>query len=80
MRNIRYTGNSFKEVLIGLIHREGRLLSFYQVVVIGNPPTPHPQTSGPSPLVPGEGHTRWRERGLECHNSDEGTYIHCGTL
>jgi hypothetical protein len=29
----------------------------------------------PSPaLVPREGHTRWRERGWESPNSDEGTY------
>ncbi len=40
------------------------------------------------PLVPGGGshqrrsmcHTRWRERGWESPNSDEGTYVHCGTL
>jgi hypothetical protein len=28
----------------------------------------------PNPLVQGEGHTRWRERGWESPNSDEGTY------
>ncbi len=28
----------------------------------------------PPSLVPGEGHTRWRERGWESPNSDEGTY------
>jgi hypothetical protein len=26
------------------------------------------------PLIGGEGHTRWRERGWESPNSDEGTY------
>ncbi len=39
------------------------------------PPPPHPLASvSPPPLVPGEGHTRLRERGWESPNYDEGTY------
>ncbi len=33
-----------------------------------------PQPLNPPPRFWGEGHTRWRERGWECSNSDEGTY------
>jgi hypothetical protein len=34
-----------------------------------------------SPPFRGEGHTRWRERGWESPNSNEGTYtVDCGTL
>ncbi len=37
------------------------------------PPTPHPQASvPPPPCFWGEGNTRWRERGWESPNSDEG--------
>jgi hypothetical protein len=37
------------------------------------PPTPHPQASVlPPPCFWGEGNTRWRERGWESPNSDEG--------
>jgi hypothetical protein len=32
------------------------------------------QVCPPPPLFRGGGHTRWRERGLESPNSDEGTY------
>jgi hypothetical protein len=40
---------------------------------LGLPPTPHPQTSvPPPPCFLGEGNTRWRERGWESPNSDEG--------
>jgi hypothetical protein len=46
------------------------VLSFSQVVGFRTPPTPHPQAS----VALGEGHTRWRERGWESPNSDEGTY------
>ncbi len=57
------------------MHRVGRVLSFSPVVGIGTPPTPHPQASVPPPLlVPGEGYTRWRERGRESPSSDEGTH------
>jgi hypothetical protein len=50
-------------------------IDFSPVVGIGTPPTPHPQASVPPPLwYRVEGHTRWRERGWESPDSDEGTY------
>jgi hypothetical protein len=43
------------------------------LVGLGLPPTPHPQASvPPPPCFWGEGNTRWRERGWESPNSDEG--------
>jgi hypothetical protein len=40
---------------------------------LGLPPTPHPQASvPPPPCFWGEGNTRWRERGWESPNSDQG--------
>ncbi len=40
---------------------------------LGLPPTPHPQASvPPPPCFWGEGNTRWRERGWERPNSNEG--------
>ncbi len=40
---------------------------------LGLPPTPHPQASvPPPPCFGGEGNSRWRERGWESPNSDEG--------
>ncbi len=40
---------------------------------LGLPPTPHPKASvPPPPCFWGEGNTRWRERGWESPNSDEG--------
>jgi hypothetical protein len=40
---------------------------------LGLPPTPHLQASvPPPPCFWGEGNTRWRERGWESPNSDEG--------
>jgi len=40
---------------------------------LGLPPTPHPQASvPPPPCFWGEGNTRWRERGWESPNSDDG--------
>jgi hypothetical protein len=40
---------------------------------LGLPPTRHPQASvPPPPCFWGEGNTRWRERGWESPNSDEG--------
>ncbi len=40
---------------------------------LGLPPTPHPLASvPPPPCFWGEGNTRWRERGWESPNSDEG--------
>ncbi len=55
-------------------HRVGRVLAFSPVVGIG---TPYPSPAGecvPPFWFRGEGHTRWRERVWESHNSDEGTY------
>jgi hypothetical protein len=50
------------------------VLGFFSSRRNWDPPPPHPQASVPSPLVPGEGHTRLRERGWgEDPNSDEGT-------
>jgi hypothetical protein len=47
----------------------------FSIVGIGTPPTPHSQASMPHPSrFWGEGHNRWRERGWESPNSDEGTY------
>ncbi len=54
--------------LFSLPHRVGRVLSFSPVVGIGTPPTPHPL------WFRGKRHTRWRARGWESPNSDEGTY------
>jgi hypothetical protein len=43
-------------------------------------PTPHPQASvPPPPCFWGEGNTRWRERGCESPNSDEGHTL-CNSL
>jgi hypothetical protein len=50
----------------GWVHRVDRVLSFFSVVGIGTPPTPHPQASvtPPAPLVPGVGaHALAGERG-----------------
>jgi len=52
----------------------GRLISFSQVLGIGTPPTPHPQTSVP-PSGAGERGTRARETGGGgSPNSDEWKY------
>ncbi len=51
-----------------------RVLSFSQVVGLGLPqPLTRRRKCLPSPRFWGEGHTRWRERGWESLNSDEGT-------
>jgi hypothetical protein len=40
---------------------------------LGLPPNPHPLASvPPTPCFWGEGNTRWRERGWESPNSNEG--------
>jgi hypothetical protein len=58
-----------------LYHRVGRVLSFFPVVGIGTPPTPHPQASlPPSPGSGGGAHSLAREGLGESPNSDEGTY------
>ncbi len=56
-------------------HRVGRVLRFF--TSRRNWDFPHPSPAGecaPPPRFWGEGHTRWRERGWESPNSDEGTY------
>jgi hypothetical protein len=54
-------------------HRVGRVLSFFPVVGIGTPPTPHPQASVPLPLVPGGGAHSLAREGWESPNSGKGT-------
>ncbi len=56
-------------------HRVGKVLIFSLVVGIGLPSTfLNRRRVCPPPLVLGEGHTRWRERGRESPNSDEEIY------
>ncbi len=48
---------------------------FLQSSELGLPhPTTRRRACPPPPLNRGEGHTRWREKGWESPNSDEGTY------
>jgi hypothetical protein len=59
------------------VHHKVRTYKEYHSVFpsseLGLPPTPHPQASvPPPPCFWGEGNTRWRERGWESPNSDEG--------
>jgi hypothetical protein len=54
--------------------RQSALIYFFSRRNWDSPP-PQPQASVPLSLwFRGEGHTRWRERGWESLNSDEGTY------
>jgi hypothetical protein len=56
-------------------HRVGRVLSFFSSR--RNWDSPNPSSAGecdPPPGSGGEEFTRWRERGWESPNSDEGTY------
>ncbi len=69
------TGSIGPAYIVWSCQRVGRVLSFRPVVGIGTPTTPHPQASVPPLWFWGEGHTRWRERGRESPNSDEGTDI-----
>ncbi len=63
-----------------VVHRVGRVLSFFSSRRGWDSPTPRQQASvPPPPLVGREGHTRWREKGWQSPNSDEGTFT-CGTL
>jgi hypothetical protein len=56
-------------------HRVGRVLSFFSSRRNWDSPTPQPQAILPPTLwYRGQGDTRWRERGWESPNSDEGTY------
>ncbi len=69
-------------ILYSWHHRVGRVQSFFSVVGIGTPPKPHPQGSVfplPPPGSRGEGHTRWRERGLGEYQFRRGD-IQCGTV
>ncbi len=60
-----------------LEHRAGRVLSFFSSRRNWDSPNPSPAGEcAPLPLVPGGGHTLWRERGWESPNSDEGTYAY----
>ncbi len=61
-------------------HRVGRVLSFFSSRRNWDSPTPRPLASVPSPpLLGGEGHTHWRERGVGESQFRRGD-IHCGTL
>ncbi len=52
----------------------GRVLSFFSNRQNWDSPNPSPAGECALPLwIRGEGHTRWRERGWESPNSDEGT-------
>ncbi len=64
-------------------HRVGRVLSFFSSRWNWDSPNPSPaRECAPHPLVRGEGHTRWWERGCDSvwkcqfQRGD----IHCGTL
>jgi hypothetical protein len=68
-RNLR------EKVFIGSRHRVGRVLSFFSSRRNWDSPTPSPAGEcAPSPWSGGRGHIRWRVRGWESPNSDEGTY------
>ncbi len=57
-------------------HRVGRVLSLFSSRRNWDSPNPSPAGEC-APLPPGSrgvGHTRWREKGWESPNSDEGTY------
>jgi hypothetical protein len=55
------------------VHIKSTMHSLCPSPELGLPPTPHPQASvPPPPCFWGEGNTRWRERGWESPNSDEG--------
>jgi hypothetical protein len=57
-------------------HKVGTYKEYHSVCPsseLGLPPTPNPQASvPPPPCFWGEGNTRWRERGWESPNSNEG--------
>jgi hypothetical protein len=57
---------------VWVVHRVGRVLSFFSSR--RNWYSPNPSPAGESAPVLGGGHTRWRVRGWENPNSDEGTY------
>ncbi len=55
-------------------HRVGRVQSFFSSHRNWDSPNPSPAGECAPLRFWGEGHTRWRERGWESPNSDEGTY------
>ncbi len=57
-----------------LSHRVGRVLSFFSSRRNWDSPNPSPAGECVPPRFWGEVHTRWREKGWESPNSDEGTY------
>jgi hypothetical protein len=63
-------------LLVGLSHKVRTYKEYHSVCPsseLGLPPTPHPLASvHPPPCFWREGNTRWRERGWESPNSDEG--------
>jgi hypothetical protein len=61
---------------LGLSHRVGRVKSFFSSRWNWDSTNSLLVCECTPPLVPGEGHTRWRERGRESPNSDERN-IHC---
>ncbi len=58
----------------GSVHRVGRVLNFFSSRRNWDSPNPSPGGECAHPRFWGEGHTRWRERGWESPNSDEGAY------
>jgi hypothetical protein len=69
---------SFGVFLFRIGHRVGRVLSFFSSRRNWDSPNPSPAGEcAPPPFGSGgrgTWHTRWRERGWESPNSDEGTY------
>jgi hypothetical protein len=67
---------SYFAQFVCLLHKVRTYEEYHRVCPmseLGLPPTPHPQASvPPPPCFWGEGNTRWRERGWESPNSDEG--------
>ncbi len=61
---------------VGYAHRIGRVPSCFSSRRNWDSPNPSSAGERPTPALwfRGEGHTRWRERGWESPNSNEGTY------
>ncbi len=74
MNLLEYSWGHLKILLESVKHRAGRVLSFFSSR--RNWDSPNPSSAGECvpPRFRGERHTRWRERGRESPNSDEGTY------
>jgi len=58
----------------GMQHRVGRVLSFFSSRRNWDFPNPAPTGECEPPWFWGEEHTRWRQRGWESPNFEEGTY------